>query len=327
MVTTRRDSHADTAENRVLVPAHFVEALRTALRDYQVELVPYDAEGQLLADGTNARAMFRWWLSAEQGDRFIRDYPLEWIHTGSAGVDHILTPAFMERSILLTNSAGVHAPSIAEWVVGAILASTKGLREVFDRQRERAWEKVEREELTGKRALIVGAGRIATEIATRLRPFGVTVTVLRKNPAPSEAFDEVLPITDLREASRRADWLIIAVPLTPETRGMIDSEVFNALEPSAQLINVARGEVVDEAALLEALRTGRLGGAILDVFEQEPLPPDHPFWSMEQVIVLPHTTWRSPLVRERQLALFGRNLGHFIRDEPLENVVDPGLGY
>ncbi|HUF17607.1 MAG TPA: D-2-hydroxyacid dehydrogenase [Thermoanaerobaculia bacterium] len=317
-------SHGAT---RVLIPAHFENDLTELALQCGVELIPYDEDGQLTRNGAGARALFRWWLSADQGDCLIREYPLEWIHTGSAGVDHILTPAFRERTIVLTNSAGVHAPSIAEWVVAMILASEKQLREMFHHQRERRWEKVERNELAGKRILIVGGGRIATEIATRLRPFGVTVTALRRNPVPAVAFDSVLPVSDLYRAAKTSDWLVIAVPLTEETRGLIGRDVFEALPPQARLINVARGEVVDETAMLDALRRGRLAGAVLDVFDEEPLPSDHPFWTMESVVVLPHTTWRSPLVRARQVALFSRNLRSFARGEPLENVVDPARGY
>ena len=310
----------------VLVPAHFADFLRPVASECGVALLPYDASGITQADGA-ASALFRWWLSEDQAERLMNAHPLEWIHTGSAGVDHILTPRFLERSIVLTNSAGVHAPSIAEWVVGMMLAEEKRFREVYRNQRDRVWEKVERDELSGKRVLLIGAGRIAREIAARLAPFEMTITAVARTAREDTAFNRVTTAGELRSEAASSDWLIAAVPLTSDTRGIVSADVIAAMKSTARFVNVSRGEIVDEVALLESLLDRRTAGAVLDVFEEEPLPPDHPFWTMENVVVLPHTTWRSPLVRGRQLELFSDNLRRFVRGEPLFNVVDTRRGY
>jgi phosphoglycerate dehydrogenase-like enzyme len=249
------------------------------------------------------------------------------VHTGSAGVNHILTPAFLESGATLTNSAGVHAPSIAEWVLAMILGEEKSLEQIYRQQREHVWKVVRSNEIGGRRAVIVGGGHIAREIARRIRAMDVTVTAVTRRGAPDSAFDAVLPAASLRSLADDADWLIIAAPLTPETHGIVSAEVIGRLPARARVINVARGELLDEAALRSALESKRIAGAVLDVFEAEPLPTEHPFWDMDCVRVLPHTTWRSEQVHARQLALYADNLGRFARGEPLRNVVDLSRGY
>lgn len=311
---------------RALVPGHFHTELAERVRSLDVELIPYDKDGTPLRSALEATVLFRWWISAEQGDALIQACPLRWIHTGSAGVDHILTPVFRERKILLTNSSGVHSPSIAEWVVLGVLAQEKGLAALIQQQRDRLFEKVQRDELQGKHVILLGGGHIASQIAMRLRPFGVRITTMRRTREESPLYDRVTTIEDL-DALRDADWLIIALPLTAKTQRLVDREFLSCLPNRCRIVNVARGEIVDEPELIEALTEGRVAGAVLDVFEREPLPSDHPFWSMENVIVLPHTTWRSPQVQERQISLFVENLGKFVRSEPLLNVVDVDAGY
>lgn len=279
-------------------------------------------------DSAGSEALFRWWLSVEQGDKLIRDHPkMRWIHTGSAGVDHILTPTFLQANLLLTNSAGVHAVSIAEWVLAAILALEKDLPGLLEQQSAGAWQKVERDELTGKRIVILGGGQIATEIALRLRPFGVRLVCVRRSAKEQPHFDETFPVSALRVAVRDADWLILTLPLTPATRGIVSDEVLKLLPARSRVVNVSRGEILDQEALLEALREKRIAGAVLDVFTAEPLPADHPLWSMPNVMVWPHTTGNSPAVRRREIELFSENLRRFVEGEPLLNVVDTAAGY
>ncbi len=315
-------------KTRILVPGHFERDLAPRLPGGGVELVPYDEAGTPLAESSSASGLFRWWLTSEQGDGLIAAHPaLRWIHSGSAGVDHILTPRFRASSIVLTNSAGVHAPSIAEWVVGAMLQVVKDFPAMREQQRERRFEKVLRPELTGQRALFLGTGQIATAIASRLAPFGVRLAGVRRGGSPHPVIGEIVGAADLPRAAADVDWLILTAPLTPETEGIVSRELIAALPPRARVVNVSRGELVDEDALVDAIRAKRIAGAILDVFRVEPLPPDHPFWSMDGVIVLPHTTWRSPEVRARQIDLFLDNLGRFLANEPLRNVVDVARGY
>lgn len=311
----------------VLVPAHFQQELQDRCSHLGVQLLPYDPLGVPGENASGATALFRWWISPEAGDRLIEEHPLRWIHTGSAGVDHILTPRFLSSDIILTNSAGVHAPSIAEWVVTAMLAFTKGLPAMLDQQERAQWEKVERDELVGKRVVFLGGGQIAREVAIRLRPFGMHLKAVTRSGAGDACFDESRGPADFLEGLHDVDWLIVAMPLTAETDGFVNARVLDALPAKARLINVSRGAIVDEAALITALETGRLAGAMLDVFDEEPLPAHHPFWKMKSVLVLPHTTWRSPLVRQRQLDLFIDNLGRFVKGELLRNVVDVTAGY
>lgn len=312
----------------VLVPSHFLELLAERIGSAPVRLVPYDRHGVPVENSASVTALFRWWISVEQGDRLILDHPrLDWIHTGSTGVDHILTPAFRSRAITLTNSRGVHAPSIAEWVVATILATEKDLGSITAQQRDRIWKQLERRELSTLRITILGGGAIAREVVHRLAPFGPRITVVTRSGDSSLPVAAVAPVSDLHETTGECDWLILALPLTPATRGLVDGELLSRLPSGARLINVSRGEIVDQAALLRALEGGTIAGAVLDVFETEPLPQDHPFWSMPQVTVLPHTTWKSPQVRERQIDLFVHNLLQRSRGGPLQNVVDLDKGY
>lgn len=312
---------------KILVPSHFEADLRERLSALPVELVAYDANGALTGDGGGAAALFRWWLSAEDGDRLLREFPVEWIHTASAGVEHILTDEFRRRQPLITNSAGVHAVSIAEWVVLVLLAAAKDFRRILEQQRNMLWEQFTSDELAGRHVVIVGAGRIATEVAIRLRPFGVRLTAVRRSETPHRAFDDVVTQSDLADAVASADWLIVAAPSTAETKNLVNRAVLERLPPHAFFINVARGDLVDEPALIELLQAGRIGGAALDVFDEEPLPATSPFWGMKNVTVLPHTTWRSRQVRQKQIDLFVENVRRFVSRQPLLNVVDVERGY
>jgi phosphoglycerate dehydrogenase-like enzyme len=287
-----------------------------------VDLIGYDQNGVPESDATGVEGIFRWWLTVEQGDLAITSNPaLRWIHSGSAGIDHILTPAFLNRDITLTNSSGVHAPSIAEWVVATMLFLEKDLGKLLAQQRQHIWEKVERPELSTRTVVIIGAGAIASAIAQRLRPFGPRLITVRRSSNVDPTFDETFVVEELHAVVPRADWLIVAVPLSAETRNLVDSEILSAMKGTARLVNVARGEIVEETALLHALKSKAIAGAVLDVLEHEPPATDHPFWDMDNVLLLPHTTWRSPEVRERQLALFLDNLQRFVKGTPLRNVV------
>lgn len=311
-----------------LVPGHFLADLEPLVSKLPVELVPYDAHGEPARPAPEATVFFRWWLTPEEGDRVLdRHSSIQWVHSGSAGIDHILTPRFLARSPQLTNSAGVHAPSIAEWVVGAMLSVVKDLPAMARAQENHEFEKVQRPELTGQKAVFIGAGQIATEIAQRLAPFGLRLVALRASGGSHETIPSIIPLDRLREEVADADWLIITAPLTKETAGMIDRALLEALPSRARVVNVSRGELLDEEALADLIGRGKLTGAILDVFREEPLPADHPFWTLPGVLVFPHTTWRSPQVKDRQLGLFADNLRRFVEGEPLRNVVDPARGY
>ena len=252
-------------------------------------------------------------------------------------MDAIVTPALLARDVAITNASGVHGPNIAEHVLAMMLMFTRGLPKLFRAQLARRWDRNQTSrseafaELTGKTLLIVGLGRIGEAIASRARPFGVRLLAAKRDPAarhdPAVPVDELLPMDALDDALPRADHVCVTVPLTPATRHLIDARRIARLGAGAYLYNVSRGAVIDEAALVEALRAGRLAGAGLDVFEEEPLPAQSPLWDLDNVILTPHVAGLTPLYYQRTAALFADNLERFLSGRPLANRYDPARGY
>lgn len=280
-------------------------------------------------DPADAAAYFRWWGEPSVFEHVLHDAPrLRWVHTPSAGVEHLLTPALVERDISLTNSAGVHAIPIAEFVIAFLLSHAKGLPALWAAQTRSHWTRdPEPLELLGATLLIVGMGGIGEALAERAAAFGMRVWGSRRLPRPSPHAERVVGPDGWRPLLPEADYVVVAAPLTPATHGMIDAAALAAMKPTAYLVNVARGPLVDERALIEALRAGRIAGAALDTFDQEPLPEGHPLWQMPNVFVTPHATAYSPRMHERQIALFLENLQRFRSGQPLLNLVDLTKGY
>ena len=315
---------------KALVPAHLKDAIEEALGTSasRFDLVPYDQDSRILGDSSGSRAFFRWWIPRDDFQHILDGHPdVAWVHTGSVGVDHILTPQFLAKAIPLTNSSGVNAVSMAEWVVGCMIALQKRLPEALERQRRREWEKTEEAELAGQAALFIGGGRVASEIASRLAAFSMERIALTRSGEERGGFDQTSSIDDLHAQLPGADWIIVSAPLTSETEGIIGEAELGLMKREARIVNVARGELIDQDSLVAALRSGRIAGAVLDVFEEEPLPDSNPLWAMPGVIVLPHTTWRSPEAKRRQVALFAENLKRFEANGELLNLVDPSRGY
>lgn len=260
---------------------------------------------------------------------YIESAPrLKWAHVASAGVEHALFPAITNSDIILTNGAGVYGIPIAEHTVGMMLALVRDFPRILHQQRSREWAEVRGTELFGTTALIVGLGGIGREIARRLRPFGMRVLATRRHPGGNDPdADEVGAPTDLHTFLPRADWVIVTVPWLPDCGVVIGREQISLMKPSARLVNVGRGRTIDQRALEEALQSGLLAGAALDVFDPEPLPSSSPLWEMPNVIVSPHTAGSSPRSLERVLDLFLDNLRRFLAGEPLRNVVDKRAGY
>jgi len=265
--------------------------------------------GDLYPDGTRA------FVSA-----LARAESLRWLHTFSAGVDHPWFQKLHASGVRLTTSSGSAAPPIAQTVMLYLLALTRGLPAWADAQRRRAWEPHEVRDLTGMRLGVAGLGPIGLEVARLGAAFGMEVVGLRRTPRGDEPC-ETWPLGRLDELLPRVDALVLALPLAPETRRLVGERELALLPPGALLVNVGRGEVVDEAALVRALESGRLGGAGLDVFEREPLPPESPLWALPNVIVTPHASGTSAASRERACALFLDNLARYVRGEPLRNEV------
>jgi len=215
---------------------------------------------------------------------------MRWLHTLYAGVDGIPIDQLARQGAVLTNGAGTNAVTIAEYVVMGMLSIAKGYREVVRAQDRHEWLQTppSKIELAGSTALLIGYGAIGQQIAPRLRAFDVDVSVVRRTPGP-----DTLGPDEWRARLGDFDWIILAVPATPETDGMIDRAAIAAMKPSAVLLNIARGSVVDQAALVEALTARRIGGAFLDVTTPEPLPPEHPLWSLPNAHVTMHLSGQS----------------------------------
>lgn len=309
-------------------------------------IVNLSVEG--LADGPveDVEVLLRGWLSSEAFDRLLARAPhLTWVHSATSGVERALTPAARERGIVVTNARGVFTRPIAEHVLMLILAISRRLPQLLELQRERTWQPLQGVELRELTIGIVGYGSIGRAVASLAGAFGARVIALRRNvdgaaaaapdsPAGGEDTfpfeprpERIVGPDGLRELLAASDVVVLAAPLTPETDGMIDDAALAAMRPDAWLINIARGRLVDDRALLRALREGRIGGAALDTFREEPLPPSSPFYDLANVIVTPHTAWSSARVLDRSVELFCDNLRRFAAGQALRNVVDPDAGY
>ncbi len=294
-----------------------------------IEVAWVDPEGHFTGNPADAVGYFRWWTGRPVLDKVLAAAPgLRWMHTPSAGVDHLLIPEVLDRDITLTNSAGVHAIPIAEFVLALILSRAKGLLDYNAAQADRRWDRnVTPFELFEHTMLIVGIGGIGQAIAERAAGFGMRVWGSRRTPRPMPGVERVVGEGEWRDLLPEADYVVLATPLTPATRGIINTAAFAAMHDEAYLINIARGAIIDEPALIHALQTNQIGGAALDTFDEEPLPPDSPLWALPNVTITPHATAHSPRMRERQIILFTENVRRMQAGEALLNVVDKAAGY
>jgi phosphoglycerate dehydrogenase-like enzyme len=276
-----------------------------------------------------ADALFVWdFLSDAVTAAWPRADRLRWIHVASAGVDRLLIPSVVASPVVLTNSSGVFDRSVAEYILASVFAATKRIPESVALQRRREWKHREVERVSGKRVLVVGTGGIGRAAARLLSAVGAVVIGVGSTERTGDPdFGAIHSSDRLQELVQDADFVALAVPLTPKTRGLVDTALLARMKPSAWLINVARGAVVDEAALVDALRRGALSGAFLDVFAEEPLPQGSPLWDMENVVVSAHMCgdfvgWLPALAD-----LFVENFRRWSNGEPLLSVVDKERGY
>lgn len=268
-------------------------------------------------------------------DNFAAATKLEWVHVTAAGVGSVLFPEMVESPVVLTNSRGMHATSMAEHTLAVILAFARKLHLARDAQLERRWtqeslwrDAPEIRDLAGSTLGLVGLGAVGSAIAVRARALGLRVLAVRRHPAADPApADEQWGPDGLSRLLAAADWVVLATALTAETRRLIGANELERMRPGAVLVNLGRGSLVDETALVAALARGRIAGAALDVFEEEPLPAESPLWSMPHVIVTPHVSGVGPRYWERALELFADNLERFLGGRPLMNVVDKRAGY
>ncbi len=255
---------------------------------------------------------------------------LRWIQAMGSGVGQFAASHLEEAGIVLTNAAGVGAPSIAEFVVGRVLELYKDFPGLAGLQERHDWTQRYGRLLWGSTVGIVGLGAIGQAVAQRIKPFGVTVLAIRRSWRPglsAPSVDELFGPGSLHDVLRRSDVVVLAAAGTPETDNLFDRAAIDAMKPGAILVNVARGNMVDETALLEALAGGRLAGAALDVARQEPLPPDSPLWDTPHLQLSPHSSASQDRYFEMCYELFVDNLGRYVGGQPLRNVVDLGAGY
>jgi D-2-hydroxyacid dehydrogenase (NADP+) len=259
----------------------------------------------------------------------VRKAPgLKWMHVFNAGIDHPIYTEMLARCVRLTTSSGSTAEPIAQTAITALLMLARNFPRWLAGQRTHTWNPMRPpdvpRDLAGQRMLILGAGQIGSEIARLARVLGLHVTGVRRSAAAAaDPFDALYPPAQLAMLLPDADWLVIACPLTAQTRGMIDAGLIAKLPRGARIINIARGEIIDENALVTALQSGHLGGAWLDVFEKEPLPAESPLWDLPNVLLSPHNSAAASGNEQRVNAIFIGNLGRWHRGEALVNEVRP----
>ncbi|CAA9548275.1 MAG: D-3-phosphoglycerate dehydrogenase [uncultured Thermomicrobiales bacterium] len=329
-ITTLSDDAATTRTTIVVTIPFPPELLERLGRRFPTVEVVGPVTDELAGVLTSADAVVGWHLSDEDLAAAKR---LRWLHSTGAGVDRTLTPALVARGITVTNSSGLHADNIAEHLLAMMLAFGRGLPDLIRAQIRRTWLDEELDgrvfELGGQTLLLVGLGDIALATAPRAAALGMRVVGVRRRsdrPVPP-GLDAVFGVERLPELIGDADHVAICLPLTARTRGLFDAKLLARMRPSAYLYNIGRGPIVDQDALIAALRDGRLAGAGLDVTDPEPLPAESPLWELENVLITAHTSGRTPRYLERAYAILEDNVARFVNGDPLRNVVDQSEGY
>lgn len=287
------------------------------------------ADGNVPPEARHAEVLFRCAMPKDALRNMVSQTPnLKWVHTSTAGFDWVMIPELLERQVTITRSATAYHIPIAEFALTFMLMVSKRMPALLDAQAARQWAPPDPDELAGLTVGIVGAGAIGTELAKRCVAFDMRVIGMRRTPRPVPYFEHVGGPEALPDLLRQSDFVVLACPLTPETRGMIAAPQLRQMKSSAYLINIARGALIVDNDLLQALNEGWIAGACLDAFEQEPLPEDHPLWSAPNTIITPHCSYRSPNGMKRIVAEFKANLQRYLNNEPLQNALgDPNLGY
>ncbi len=247
---------------------------------------------------------------------------VQWIQTASAGVDSVMIEPIVNSDVILTNARGVHDRPVAEYTLALALTFAKDLPTTLELQRQRKWQHRDPQMIDGKRMLVVGAGSIGGAIARLASAAGFDVVGVARTARETPGYQRVVATAQLDDELPHADYVVIITPLTNETRGMFDRRRIAKMKPSAVLINVGRGPVVDDDALIDALQNGRIAGAGLDVFGEEPLPSDHPLWGAPNTIISPHMAGDFVGWRRRLAELFADNFQRWIKGDTLRNVVD-----
>jgi phosphoglycerate dehydrogenase-like enzyme len=262
-------------------------------------------------------------------DVFLMCKNVLWVHSRSAGLDSVLFPELVSSNVPMTNGSGVFSQSLGEFSLAAILYFAKDFRRMLRNQMAGVWEQFDVEEIDTQTVGIVGYGDIGRAVAKRLHPMGMTVLALKRHPpeAVDPLVDQFYKTEDLLAMLPRCDYVVVCLPLTAETHHMMSDAQFAAMKPSAVIVNVGRGPVIDQAAMVRALTEKRIKGAGLDVFEHEPLPAGDPMYRLENVLLSPHTADHTKDWLNQAMRFFMEQYGRFTKGAPLENVVNKSLGY
>ena len=311
-------------------PAWIRERLQQEFPDHQfVQLQNYDRVPEEITDTS---VFIGWSLRPEQ---FVAAKKLRWIHSPAAAVHQLMFPALIQSSVVLTNSTGIHGPVVAEHAIAVLLAMAKRLPQAMQYQARRQWsqdllwhERPRPREVADATVAVVGMGGIGREFTARAKALGMKVLAVRENPGKgADGADAVFSSTQIDEVLPQADYVLLCTPVTPATTGIINAARLGKMKPDAYLINVGRGPLIDDAALLQALKDRRIGGAALDVFVEEPLPSDSPFWSLDNLLITPHTAAVTDRLWDRHYRLIVDNMKLFLAGERLLNEVDKRRGY
>jgi phosphoglycerate dehydrogenase-like enzyme len=300
---------ADPTDPLLAMLAALPDATRIAVGDRVEAFADAAPEADVILNWTGSRELLQ---------QVWRVVPrVRWVHSRAAGLDDLLFPELVVSPATLTNAQGVFSEILAEFVIGAALFFAKEFRRMVRSQQAGVWDQFDTVQVAGQIMGVIGFGDIGRAAARRAEALGMRVMALRRSST----------IEHRRELLARSDYVVLSAPLTPETRGIVGEAELRAMKRTAVLINVGRGPLVDEVALIAALREGRIGGAALDVFDQEPLPAGHPFYALDNVLLSPHAADHTPDWKHRAMQMFLDNFERYRKGEPLQNVVDKRRGY
>jgi phosphoglycerate dehydrogenase-like enzyme len=311
-------------------PSWIRERLQQQFPDHHfLQLQNYDRVPQEIAD---TEVFIGWSLRPEQ---FVGAKKLRWIHSPAAAVHQLMYPELVRSNVVVTNSTGIHGPVVAEHAIAVLLALAKRLPQAMQYQTKHEWsqdqlwhEQPRPREVADSTVAVIGMGGIGREFASRAKALGMKVLVVRESPTKGlSGADEVYSPGQLDEVLPQADYVLLCTPVTPATTGLMNAARLGKMKRDAYLINVARGPLIDEPALLDALQKRTIAGAALDVFNEEPLPASSPFWSLDNILITPHTAAVTERLWERHYRLIVDNMKRFLAGEPLMSQVDKKRGY